>query len=103
MNNQPLPDDASDEMRADATTSSETEPTSPARSRAFLIEFKNVWQTTRFVVIAPDVWQAMTAAEQEVERAFGASEYVYRPVLVKEIDALVLRAPGAVLESEATE
>jgi hypothetical protein len=82
---------------------STSESAAPARPRAFLIEFKNVWQTVRFVVIATDVWQAMTTAEQEVERAFGASEYVYRPVLVKEIDAQVLCAPGIVFESEATE
>lgn len=74
-----------------------------ALPRAFLIEFKNVWQTVRFVVIAPDVWQAMTAAEQEIERSFAASEYAYRPILVKEIDAQVLRAPGVVFESEAAE
>ncbi len=92
MNNSPLPDDAG------ATTSPEPETTTPARPRAYLIEFKNVWQTIRFVVIAPDVWQAMTTAEQEIERAYGASEYVYRVILVKEIDAQVLVAPGVALE-----
>ncbi len=82
---------------------STNESAAPALPRAFLIEFKNVWQTVRFVVIAPDVWQAMTTAEREIERAHAASEYVYRPVVIKEIDAQVLRAPGVVFESEATE
>jgi len=97
VNNQPLPDDVG------ASASPALENLTPARPRGFLIEFKNVWQTVRFVVVAPDVWQAMTTAAQEIERAFGASEYVYRPVVIKEIDAQVLRAPGVVLESEAAE
>ncbi len=56
--------------------------------RAFAMEFKNSFGSIRFVVIAPDIWTAMSLAEKQVEES--QPEYPYRLVGAKEIEGTVL-------------
>ncbi len=60
-------------------------------SYAFALEFRNVFGVKRFVVLAPDIWRAMSHAEKLLAET-STNEYPYRLVNAKEIDGAVLDA-----------
>lgn len=69
-------------------------PAEPAPVRAFVIKFKNVWGETAYIVLAPDAWQAISAAERALAAKHDANEYPYRLVFVREMEGAVVRTPG---------
>lgn len=73
--------------------------------RAFVVKFKNAWGETAYIVLAPDAWAAISAAERALNAQHDASEYPYRMVFAREIEGTVVRAPGLnILDaSEVTE
>lgn len=58
---------------------------------AFALEFRNVFGVKRFVVLALDIWRAMSHAEKHLAET-STNEYPYRLVAAKEIDGAVLDA-----------
>ena len=63
-------------------------------STAFALEFRNVFGVKRFVVLALDIWSAMSHAEKHLAET-SSNEYPYRLVNAKELDGAVLQADGA--------
>lgn len=74
--------------------SSENENPTAARPRAYVVKFKNAWEEIAYIVLAPDAWIAISAAERALTAAHNASEYPYRMVFAREIEGTVVRAPG---------
>lgn len=67
----------------------------PAQAvRAFLIKFKNAWGETAYIVLAPDAWIAISAAERALTAQHDTSEYPYRMVFAREIEGTVVRTEG---------
>lgn len=70
----------------------------PARAQhAFAMEFRNAFGAQRLVVIASDIWEAMSRGDAYITEKFG-SNYPYRLVSAKELDGAVLPAGDAIHE-----
>lgn len=62
--------------------------------RAFVVKFKNAWGETAYIVLAPDAWIAISAAERALTAQHDTSEYPYRMVFAREIEGTVVRTEG---------
>lgn len=66
----------------------------PDIKRAFALEFRNIFGTQRLVVIASDIWVAMSAGDKHIQETF-VTDHPFRLTASKEIDGTVLHATGA--------